>query len=204
MNNKYIKYSLLIISLLIFGTITILLLNGNIVKFDSYIFKHFVEGIRSNTLTNIFNFITFFSGVTFIIVTTLLILFLTKNRRFATYMTLNVLLCFLLNQGLKLLFARPRPIDINLITESGYSYPSGHSMMSMAFYGVLIYFINRSKLCNWKKYTLNILLSILVLLIGFSRIYLGVHYASDVIAGFSLSFAYLIIFTSYINKKTSV
>lgn len=204
MNNKYIKIILLIISLLIFGTITILLLNGNIVKFDDYIFKHCVEGIRSNTLTNIFNFITFFSGVAFIIITTLLILFLTKNRIFATYMTLNVILCFLMNQGLKLLFARPRPVDINLITESGYSYPSGHSMMSMAFYGLLIYFINRSKLGNWKKYILSILLSILVLLIGFSRIYLGVHYASDVIAGFSLSFAYLIIFTSYINKKTSV
>ena len=119
-------------------------------------------------------------------------------------MTINVLICFLLNQGLKLLFSRPRPIDINLITESGYSYPSGHSMMSMAFYGLLIYFISNSKLSNWKKYTLNILLSILVLLIGFSRIYLGVHFASDVIAGFSLSLAYLILFTSYINKKMSV
>ena len=70
-------------------------LNIHFHKLDSYIFKHFVEGIRNNTLTNIFNFITFFSGVAFIIITTLLILFLTKNRRFATYMTLDVLLCFL-------------------------------------------------------------------------------------------------------------
>ena len=119
-------------------------------------------------------------------------------------MTLNVIICFVMNQSLKLLFSRSRPMDINLITESGFSYPSGHSMMSMAFYGLLIFFINRSKINKWKKYTLNILLSILIVLIGFSRIYLGVHFASDVIAGFSISFAYLTIFTSYINKKMSV
>jgi undecaprenyl-diphosphatase len=107
----------------------------------------------------------------------------------------------LLNQVLKRIIRRPRPTGINLIKENGFSFPSGHSMVSMAFYGVLIYLINKSKLNKETKLLLSLLLSILILFIGISRIYLGVHYASDVLAGFSLSLAYLII-SIYIYEKT--
>ena len=73
-------------------------------------------------------------------------------------------------------------------------------MASMSFYGLLIYIIYRSNLPTKWKIVLISLLSVLILLIGISRIYLGVHFVSDVIAGFCLSVSYLIIFTKIIEK----
>ena len=124
-----------------------------------------------------------------------------KNKKRAFYIALNVLICFLLNQGLKHVFLRPRPEDINLITEGGYSFPSGHSMVSLAFYGLFIYIIFHMRFKKYKRYLYCILLALLTLLIGISRIYLGVHYASDVLAGFAISMAYLIIYIKLFYKK---
>ena len=85
---------------------------------------------------------------------------------------------------------------------STYSFPSGHSMISVAFYGFIGYLFLHSK--RDKKIRIFVIISamILTLLIGISRIYLGVHYASDVLAGFVLSLAYLILFVSiFYNEK---
>ena len=91
---------------------------------------------------------------------------------------------------------RPRPDEsIRLVTESGYSFPSGHSMVSMAFYGFLLWLVWRyekdpvvKRICMWGY-------AALILLVGISRIYLGVHYASDVLAGFCVSVAWLGVYT---------
>lgn len=82
----------------------------------------------------------------------------------------------------------------------GYSFPSGHSMISAAFYGFLIYLIYKKVKNKKLKITLIIVLSILIVSIGISRIYLGVHYTSDVLAGFTVSVSYLIIYTSIVKK----
>ena len=107
----------------------------------------------------------------------------------------------MINQVLKHIFLRARPVGIKLITESGFSFPSGHSMVGVAFYGYLIYLIIYSNLDKWKKTLFSSLLVLLILLIGISRIYLGVHFASDVIGGFALSLAYLIVFINFIYIK---
>ena len=90
-----------------------------------------------------------------------------------------------------------------IIEESGYIFPSGHSMASMAFYGFIIFLVWKYVKTN-KKWIYTIVLSLLILLIGISRIYLGVHYASDVLAGFILTLAYLIIFTAIIDSKLEI
>jgi membrane-associated phospholipid phosphatase len=92
----------------------------------------------------------------------------------------------LLNQLLKELFARSRPtLPDPLLTEVGYSFPSGHAMTSLIVYGVLAYFAVLA-LSNWGDRAAVILgTALLVLLIGFSRMYLGVHYFSDVVAGYA-------------------
>ena len=95
---------------------------------------------------------------------------------------------------------RPRPEFLHLVEESGFSFPSGHSMAAFGFYGYFIYLISTSNLNKKIKIVLNIILSLLILLIGLSRVYLGVHYISDIVAGFIMSFIYLIIFTT-ITKK---
>jgi membrane protein DedA with SNARE-associated domain/membrane-associated phospholipid phosphatase len=91
-----------------------------------------------------------------------------------------------LDQLLKVLFARPRPVfEHPLLRESGYSFPSGHAMDSLVVYGMLAYFAVLA-LRTWRGYTAVVFgAALLVMLIGFSRMYLGVHYFSDVLAGFA-------------------
>ena len=104
-----------------------------------------------------------------------------------------------MNFSLKQIIQRPRPVGHRIINENGYSLPSGHSMVSMAFYGLLIYFIYKNIKNKYIKIVLITLLSILIISIGVSRIYLGVHYTSDVIAGFLVALSYLIIFVHIIK-----
>ena len=88
-----------------------------------------------------------------------------------------------------------------LVKETGYSFPSGHSMAAISFYAFIIYLVFNSKLNKILKYIISIILSLLIVLIGISRVYLGVHNISDVIGAFMISFALLMFTTGFINKK---
>lgn len=95
----------------------------------------------------------------------------------------------IIKELIKFLIHRPRPdVNLALIQESGYSFPSGHAMGAVIFYGIVGYFIY--KLCRkaWQKTVVSIATFAIIFLIGFSRIYLGVHWASDVVAGWLLGF----------------
>jgi len=123
-----------------------------------------------------------------------------KNKKMGFSIALNLLISTALNLILKNIVQRPRPIEYRLIDESGYSFPSGHSMVSAAFYGFMIYLIYVNIKNKKVKSLMMVLLSILVILIGTSRIYLGVHYTSDVIAGFLISLSYLLVYISIIKR----
>ena len=86
------------------------------------------------------------------------------------------------------------------ITENGYSFPSGHAMAALGFYGFIIYLLWHMNLRKKVKIIFSVLLSILIILIGMSRIYLGVHYASDVFAGYLVSGAYLILYITLVKR----
>ena len=102
----------------------------------------------------------------------------------------------MVNQVLKVLFSRVRPSDFMIIEESGYSFPSGHAQASMAFYGLIIYFLYHSNLPKkWRKLLIGLFV-FLIILVGITRVYLGVHYVSDVLAGYLVSY---ILLTIYIN-----
>jgi len=107
----------------------------------------------------------------------------------------------------KNLFHIPRPpAELNLVDPHGFSFPSGHSMVSMVFYGLLVYFCFKYIKNVWIKMSSIFILVLLVILIGLSRIYLGVHYPSDVIGGFSLGLfwisMWIILFKLY-EKRTA-
>ena len=95
---------------------------------------------------------------------------------------------------------RPRPSVLRLVDESGYSFPSGHSMVSVALYGIIVYTIYKNVKNKYVKWISIVLLSLLVLLIGFSRIYVGVHYFTDVVGGFTLGLVVLIIYIDIYDK----
>jgi len=198
---KFLKPIILAISIIIFVIITRLLLIDKISSFDSKVYE-IITSIKCKPVTMFFKVITVFSNTWFVMLLTAIIMIISKNKKRTFYISLNVIICFLLNQVFKFIFARERPLGINLISEDGYSFPSGHSMISVAFYGFLAYMYLHSNKSRKNRLITIIFFVVLAFLIGISRIYLGVHYASDVLAGFALSLAYLIIYVSlFYNAK---
>ncbi|HIT12200.1 MAG TPA: phosphatase PAP2 family protein [Candidatus Pelethosoma merdigallinarum] len=190
-------------ALAIFILFTILVVTNNVAWFDDPIY-HWLHSLFHDQTTTFFLIITSLSSPLVLIVMSLLLLITNKDHKLSLLVILNLLLSTIGNTILKGIFLRERPSDFPLIDETGYSYPSGHSMISMAFYGFLIYIIWQT---NWSKRTkiiFSICLGLIIFLIGCSRIYLRVHYPSDVVAGFAISFIYLCIFIHIIKKKWSV
>jgi undecaprenyl-diphosphatase len=101
---------------------------------------------------------------------------------------------------LKYLFKRKRPLAPLLKAVRGLSFPSGHAIMSLTFYGLLAYISWYTIDIELLKYALVALLVVLILLIGFSRVYLRVHYASDVLAGFIIGTLWLLISLAVLGK----
>lgn len=169
---------------------------------DETIYNLIIKLMTINT-TSIMIFISFLGSAVTLITLTISFILLLKNRRDSKYIALNLILVFLLNRIIKFIIARPRPQILRLVQEEGYSFPSGHAMVAMGFYGFLIYLTYRNIKNKKIKYPLTIFLSILILLIGISRIYLGVHYATDVIGGFVIGIICLAFFIKYgyKNKK---
>jgi len=93
----------------------------------------------------------------------------------------------------KLVVERPRPLDVGYYLEKSYSFPSGHSALSIALFGFWVYFGWRN-IKSWKR-KLNLLFAclLIILAVGFSRLYLGLHYLSDVLGGYLLGLLWLII-----------
>ena len=102
----------------------------------------------------------------------------------------NLFLASSCNKLIKALVQRPRPQLEQLVAQGGYSFPSGHSLSAMAFYGMLA-IILLARLQGKKKYWIAAFLGLLILLVGLSRIYVGVHFASDVLAGLCEGFVWI-------------
>lgn len=183
-----------ILSLIVFSFLAYRIFKLDNEQFDFYVFDH-VSGWVSPLTTRLMQFITFFGNHKFLIPANLLLvvyfLFIRKHRWYSIKVPViaagGVLLMFLLKQT----FNRPRPLIPLLEPVSGLSFPSGHAMMSMSFYGLLIFLVWENVFNRTWKWLLVIILLVFILLIGFSRIYLRVHYFSDVVAGFSVGIVWL-------------
>lgn len=199
---KYLLWLIALIGIILFWSFVRMLAANNLESFDNFIYN-LIKPLINPQMTVIFRFITELGNFPFIILVLLSIYIFSKDKNLKIYASLNALAVFIINFLLKSIFVRPRPIGINLIFEKGFSFPSGHSMESLAFYGFLAYYIYHSNLKKQPIIILITLLTLIILLIGLSRIYLGVHYASDVIAGFSISLTYLVLFIKliYPTKK---
>ena len=199
LNAKNFKWIILFICLLMFIAILEDVFEKEIMKLDILGYG-LISTIISENITPIAILITNFGGAITLIGLTIIFLLIMKDKKMSFSILLNLVIVTFLNIFLKNIIQRPRPDDFRLINETGYSFPSGHSMISMAYYGYLIYLIFKFVKNKKLKTFLITFLCILILTIGLSRIYLGVHYTSDVIAGFVLSVSYLIIYTSIIKK----
>ena len=199
------KNILLIVMSIVLFIILAIAINADILSgFESWVYFESVEHM-SDILTNILIFITNFGGPIGISLICITIFLIPKLRnKLGLPVSIAVSTSFILNIILKLIFARERPDILRLVTENSYSFPSGHAMINMALYTVLIIYAYKFIRSKRIKYPLIILMMILVIAIGFTRIYLGVHYAGDIIGGWLLGFAiglcvYMLMKNSSIN-----
>lgn len=197
---KHWKWIVLFICLIGFLELAEDVFNKEIMNGDIIGYKIISTFLISDFATPIAKFITNFGGAIFIILLTVILIAVIKNKKIGLSILTNLAIITILNQLLKRILQRPRPTEYRIIEESGYSFPSGHSMISMAFYGYLIYLSYKYVENKNVKWILISLLSVLICLIGISRIYLGVHYTSDVLGGFLISISYLVIYISAVNN----
>jgi len=162
--------------------------------FDNAIFS-FVKRHVTTHNTDFLFFITNLGNHNFLIPANILLLIyflIRKNKRFSIRVISLSLSSLCLMLVLKSSIQRIRPENPLLQAVNGYSFPSGHALMSVVFYGLLIYIAWHEIKNRWLQSVAVVLLALLILFIGFSRIYLRVHYASDVIAGLSVGLIWLI------------
>lgn len=190
-----------IISFLLFIIFFILYLTNKINIIDEYIYN-LIMNLKSDFMTLFMKIFTFFGSVelTIIIIFISLILSIFKGKKSIIFVYIIVGET-ILNYIIKILVKRPRPNILQLVNETSYSFPSGHTMVSVVLYGFLNYLIIKSTINKKLKISLITILSIIPLLVMISRIYLGVHYFSDVMAGMFLSIAYLLIVIDILERK---
>lgn len=196
---KKFRIIIVCLCLLLFSVILFNVCKYGVLDIDNNVYNFISKNIMNDTLSSILKCVTHLGGVAFIVLLAVLcFMFCKKNRWFITF---DLVGCTVINQTIKHIVKRPRPNVLRLVSESGYSFPSGHSMISVAFYGLVIYFVYKNINNKYLKWSLISLLSLLILTIGFSRIYVGVHYFTDVVGGFFLALAYLIVYIYIYNKK---
>jgi len=164
----------------------------------------FAKSLVSNNMTSVMEFFTFFGSHIFMIPANILLcvyFLLRKKSRYSIKISAIALSSLLIMLGLKLLFNRHRPLIPLLEPARGLSFPSGHAFMSTCFYGLLMLIIwKEEKPHPVLKWCLLVFVISLLLVIGFSRIYLRVHYFTDVIAGYCVGFSWLFLSSWLIDQ----
>jgi undecaprenyl-diphosphatase len=179
----------------LFIELTDTLTTDTLADYDQNI-TNYVVSYRSPALTNYFIFVTHVGdiyGYLFVLVSCVLLsLIVFKRWKYVAQITIVLALSAVSNMILKRFIDRARPGIEHLVSVETLSYPSGHAMSAMAFYGFVIYLFYRFKMNMFLKVTLMLLLFLLIVSIGISRIYLGVHYPSDIAGGFIAGFIWIV------------
>lgn len=190
-----IVFGLIVGALYIFGLITHEIFLEEEDEFDRTVSQFIDQHLRSDTLTDIMKLITDLASAWVLQAGygTLIIIYLIRKHWIRCLEIFSVGVGgYLLNFLLKLLFQRDRPADPLIGGHTNFAFPSGHASSAFIFYGLLIYLIFKASIAPLYKYSLIAVLLLLTLFIGFSRIYLRVHHATDVVAGFCIGFAWLL------------
>lgn len=183
-----------ILSLVAFAAVALFVISEKVFRFDTF-FTELVRGLEQPFVTLIAKGFTYLGSnipIIFICLAVVVWMYMVLQlRREVMLFVVVVLGSAMLNVILKNLFQRIRP-DINrLIEVTGYSFPSGHSMAAFTMYGILTYLLWKNLSTPTRRNLVVITFSVIILCIGLSRIYLGVHYPSDVFGGYLASCSWL-------------
>jgi len=198
-----IVVSLFICALVIFIFVTRRIFVLHRAGFDNRIFNYLSQHVTEQN-NDIILFFTFLGSHQFLIPANLTLigyfLLIRKHKWHSIKIPAIAISSLVLMFVLKRLFNRPRP-DIPLLYEAkGLSFPSGHALMSVTFYGLLIYIVFKTYRDKDWKWIIISLLILLILIIGFTRVYLRVHYTTDVIAGYCIGFLWLVFAVWFLNR----
>jgi len=196
---KDIKMIIIWICAFLFIGLTVMVFTGIMHSVDEGV-QAFILHIRNSKLTNVFTVITNIGGAYALLSISVLLLLIKRDKKISLMIAINLAMVFITSQIFKFIFRRSRPAEIFLVNATGYSYPSGHMMVSSAFYFYILYLINKKVKNKIIKAIIFIFTVLLVFLIGFSRIYLGVHYTTDIIGGLILAILYLMIYIKSTEK----
>ena len=199
---KKLSVELLILLAIFLACLWILLIVADMVfedknfSFDQHIFE-LIQPYISDGHTRLMQFITFFGSAYFLLPANILLagtfLFIKNYRWYSLKIAAISITSTAVMYLLKDMLQRQRPLVPVISRVHGYSFPSGHSFSSMVFFGIIAYIAFRTIKNSWLKWIAIIFFFFLSLLIGFSRVYLKVHFASDVIAGFCLGIIWLVL-----------
>ena len=190
-------------ALLFFAWLTNEVLAGETAHFDA-VTRDFIHQFASPRLTATMRGISFVGSSLFLTTASIAMFlwFMSRHwRRDAYLFGLTMLGAGMLNTTLKLTFKRPRPVPFfNLLAPESFSFPSGHSLASFCFFGALATILV-TRIHNRKIHLIVWTVSaVMVFLIGLSRIYLGVHYTTDVLAGFTAALIWVLT-VSFVEKR---
>ncbi len=184
-----------IAALFFFGWFTDEMLEGDTRFFDETV-RNTIHDLAFPFLTAVMQLASFLGSTLFLILFGVIIvgaLYLRRHRHGAILFTITTVGSSILLVMLKLAFRRARPEPFfDTILPTSYSFPSGHSLASFCFYGALAVILTSRITSIWVKVIVWILSLAMILLIGVSRIYLGVHYPSDVVAGYAVAFIWVV------------
>lgn len=189
------------IAIILFTVILCCVLTDNIYKFDDAV-RYFFYDMRRDGLTAAAKIITYIGNWQSIVILCIALLAVKPLRiTYGIPVSAGAAFVTVINKTIKNIVQRQRPYDItHLVNEGGFSFPSGHSITSMLVFGILIYLVRTSVKSRKLANALTIVLALPMILIGISRIYLGVHYPSDVLAGWLLAIAIMAVMIAVIEK----
>ncbi|TXF74864.1 phosphatase PAP2 family protein [Chryseobacterium sp.] len=204
-SSKYLLISIafFIISLVVFFAITDEIVLEKEGAFDETIFLFFKNFIVHQRLNQLMLSITNFSAPELMIYVFPIVVgafFIFKKKRESVFLFISGGGGLLLLSAFKKMFERTRPPYPLLYAETGFSFPSGHTTFSFIFYGAIAYLVWVSDIPKYLKFAMILFLILLSLFIGISRIYLRVHFPSDVIASFALGYSWLFLII-FISRK---
>ncbi|WP_251551814.1 phosphatase PAP2 family protein [Neobacillus muris] len=202
-----IAFVLSVVCLIGFSLLALQISGNSLLHFDRQMIS-FIQGFETPWLTSLMKFFSFIGSVPVVILLCLLCMYiLYKLLHHYSELLLFISVAIgsaVLNLMLKLIFHRARPDLHQLVEISGYSFPSGHAMNAFTVYGIFAFLMWRHLYTKWGRIWLIIASTWMILLIGLSRIYLGVHYPTDIIGGYLASGVWVtaaILFFQYYKEK---
>ncbi len=201
--SEIILYVLMAMLFLAFLCVAILVMSKHNFKIDNFL--PFVSRHRPSALTKLFKVLTHLGSAVVLGVISLIFLLIYKNKKDGFFALFNFAIVAVICTIIKYIVRRARPVGFMLIDEVGFSFPSAHAALSAALFGAFAALLAMRVKNKPLKFTLMAIFIILPIFVGFTRIYLGVHFPSDILAGLTLGWAITIlssiIYIKFVLKK---